>query len=729
MTNLISIQQLRTFIFALGFFVLLSGCGKDGFKVVDSTAAGVDVLAKPSYDWEISLWSACSTTVCGNQGTQYRTVVCKKNGSVTVSDSFCGTKPATSQTCSALCSSTTTSTLPPATTTTLAPTTTTAAPTTTTLPPVTTTTTTLPPTSGTAPIELIIVPSFKTAGIIAKLPASSASNVSAKIYYKKSADAGFQEGYALTKYDLNNMATSLFSLDSNTSYDLRVDYNDGSGSVTSKMASFRTKADPGTTYPAALRTINVSTLSQLQSAVNSAIPGDHIVISAGVYLGRVTVSNKIGTAANPIVIRGANYFDPFNPGTSSRAILDGNLNGIGVSIRGSAHIILDNVEIRNAGAEIIDNYNGYGVEIYSSSQVTIQRSYIHDNGHYNIRIDRSDVNTAAFGGLLKTGYHLIQSNFVTDTSDRTECDAMVYPYTGCTGITYEGIAINKLSGGGNVIRGNRITNMIDAITLPGDGAMATSLTEDTAHVLKLTNSTGIYMNHDHEVYSNEIFANHDDDIECDGIGVNIRIHNNTLGSAAKSAHHALTAAPFMPGPLFIIRNTIKGFKKSALKMNTGGSPSIPSRNVYVYHNTFVKPDGSGTLLNLWYGGSGSTGYKNAQFKNNIFYAPNGARCTDINTSNYGGAPATTLNHNLWYTSTSSSSLFEWYNGSTIQSASSLAGFRTISGQEANGIFALPALNSNYSLQGTSPAIDKGVRIPGINNIFNGAAPDMGAMEY
>jgi hypothetical protein len=59
-------------------------------------------MNKPSYDWSTSLWGACSATACGTSGTQSRSVVCKKNGSVVTNDSFCTTpKPSVIQSCSA----------------------------------------------------------------------------------------------------------------------------------------------------------------------------------------------------------------------------------------------------------------------------------------------------------------------------------------------------------------------------------------------------------------------------------------------------------------------------------------------------------------------------------------------------------------------------------------------------------------------------------------------------
>ena len=63
----------------------------------------------------------------------------------------------------------------------------------------------------------------------------------------------------------------------------------------------------------------------------------------------------------------------------------------------------------------------------------------------------------------------------------------------------------------------------------------------------------------------------------------------------------------------------------------------------------------------------------------------------------------------------------------------LAGFRTATGYEAAGIAADPAFRdaarNDFRLTAKSPAIDRGVPIPGLNDPFNGAAPDLGRWEY
>src|ERR671921_401329 len=56
--------------------------------------------------------------------------------------------------------------------------------------------------------------------------------------------------------------------------------------------------------PAPLRTVNVGTSAQLNSALANALPGDHIVLANATYSGSRTLS-RAGTATAPIVIKAA----------------------------------------------------------------------------------------------------------------------------------------------------------------------------------------------------------------------------------------------------------------------------------------------------------------------------------------------------------------------------------------------------------------------------------------
>ena len=89
---------------------------------------------------------------------------------------------------------------------------------------------------------------------------------------------------------------------------------------------------------------------------------------------------------------------------------------------------------------------------------------------------------------------------------------------------------------------------------------------------------------------------------------------------------------------------------------------------------------------------------------------------------------TTFNSDNWYI-VRAAPHFEWER----VFYKNLAGWCTGAGFECNGIEKNPLLVnpavSNYTLRSTSPDIDRGVVIPGINDGFTGSAPDIGAFEY
>jgi hypothetical protein len=76
----------------------------------------------------------------------------------------------------------------------------------------------------------------------------------------------------------------------------------------------------------------------------------------------------------------------------------------------------------------------------------------------------------------------------------------------------------------------------------------------------------------------------------------------------------------------------------------------------------------------------------------------------------------------------SSDLIRWNN---VRYAT-LGAFSAAVGQETHGRNVLPRFrdpaNGDYTLLPTSQLIDAGVIIPGINNVYNGSAPDIGAFE-
>ena len=114
--------------------------------------------------------------------------------------------------------------------------------------------------------------------------------------------------------------------------------------------------------------------------------------------------------------------------------------------------------------------------------------------------------------------------------------------------------------------------------------------------------------------------------------------------------------------------------------------------------------------------------QNAVLRNNIFQG-NGYAVEETQVGSLGQD----WNYDNWNT-TSSSYHFKWEN----VNYSTIAQLCKSTGLECNGYEDVPGLTNpvggNVSLLPTSPNIDRGVVIPGINDNFYGSAPDVGAFE-
>ncbi len=85
-------------------------------------------------------------------------------------------------------------------------------------------------------------------------------------------------------------------------------YTLGNGSKTAEAridVTVASESPSSDEFPAPLRTIEVSTGTELDAALAAAQPGDHIVLADGVYSGDFTLSAN-GTSTNPIIVRAAN---------------------------------------------------------------------------------------------------------------------------------------------------------------------------------------------------------------------------------------------------------------------------------------------------------------------------------------------------------------------------------------------------------------------------------------
>ncbi len=251
---------------------------------------------------------------------------------------------------------------------------------------------------------------------------------------------------------------------------------------------------------------------------------------------------------------------------------------------------------------------------------------------------------------------------------------------------------------GNVIRNNRFVNTFDGAHLYSD------------------NLSGPTTNMD--FYDNTILNCRDDGVETDGAGSNNRIYGNRIEGFLTG----ISVAPAAIGPTYIFRNvlsqwrTVGEFTGYPIKFNSGSS--FDTRYVYLYHNTCHTdvPGQNGFLFKRY------SRWSDIFSRNNIY-----AGTTTALESQSSRNPVDFDYDNLW--TTRAGRLVRWAGANHA----TIASFAASSGQLQNGLASPPEFgdqdSGDFTLQATSPLIDRGVLIPGFNDAFLGEAPDMGAFEF
>jgi hypothetical protein len=546
-----------------------------------------------------------------------------------------------------------------------------------------------------------------------------------------------RETHPAISYDLRNLAASIFGLEPGRSYAVRVDVAaaDGVSDTTGTVLATR----PEWALDTPLRERVCETTTALVLALKAALPGDRIILQPGEYRGEFTLARPVNyTPGPPIEIVGAAEVE--------------RTRIIGTGMHGIRAFIVNG----------LDSVTFYNLDV--DGMIEFQRSTRGSVVRCNISCDRAP--TAGDIGLVTFRRH----HQITAPVNPAICGHLVQDctITGRSGVRnvlpYYGILLGEKPGEGATLRRNVISRFGgDGIQCAGgtlDEVARPQVAVHSANVLGL--GAGQWPGAEFDVYENTITDCGDDAIEADGWAVNLRIFGNRL---TPRGMHPITTAKIFPGPVFIVRNTMTDFFGSCLKTNN----AMPgqTRNIYAYHNTWYKTDnltGSGHT-DTFYLGHGSENW-NLVFRNNIV----------VNTGDYkkllvwhGGSWNVDFDYNLWHNRgkliPNYMTLFEAFlpyydpKSTTTQGVRwrskyerSLFGLRTWTQMpatwepyigrnpswpgpdhgrlafEPHGIEKDPLLGPDLRPMPGSPAIDRGVVIPGINDYFAGGGPDLGALE-
>lgn len=321
--------------------------------------------------------------------------------------------------------------------------------------------------------------------------------------------------------------------------------------------------------------------------------------------------------------------------------------------------------------------DGCGVCTTNASHVVIRKNKIH-NLQLGIFINWT-------GGEGQGNDTRIEYNEIFDPTQGQ------WAWKAVKGTTMEGTAIVVRGHGGAIVRDNELHDLFNGIY---SGSSAAPENSDIAF--------------DADIYNNHIHNIGDDALEPEGACINQRFRNNTVDMVLDG----VSLAPITKGPVWVLRTTFTNYSGKAFKWD-GNSDGI----VLVYHNTSWTNAADVRAMDV------ISPVHNAVLRNNIFQG-----------KGYGveeqakGSSGNDWNYDDWYT-TRPLPHFKWENLYYDNLKELCAGV----GFECNGVEKNPGLtdpkNGNFTLLSSSPNIDRGVVIPGIDDGYAGKAPDVGAFEY
>lgn len=582
------------------------------------------------------------------------------------------------------------------------------------------------------------------------------------VEYRISGSGAYREGFPLSRISDTRFVGSLFWLLPGTGYDVRVTFDDPDGGPldgTMIEDTDVTRADITVPEPAPMASYYVSpdgggtTCSyaqpcSLSEGLSQAQAGNQVILRGGVYYEGELDLPYSGTAGAPIVVRGNSgevaVLDGGDPATfawtaqgggvyhTTINTLDPHLVTAGgqrllpyQSLSDLHTLVWDtpgfyaedtNLYVHLAGgvdpggtAMIVSRYN-YAFYVEQDYIYFLDLTFRHyGQGSYAKAIYFSNASdnlvqgcTFAINDLgigLKRDSHrnIIQDNEFYDTLFDWPWDAFY------AGIELSGGGIRFYSpttGRGNIIRRNAFHDYFD-----GFGACPDETGGET-------NET--------DVYDNLVYRAGDDGMETDGTCSNVRIWGNIFHDVLMG----ISLAPVYDGPVYALRNVVyrtgagnNDYTGSPCKFNSGYDRSGP---IYLFHNTadaaLIDPRSNGLYIKA--PGTWELIYA----RNNIWAG------TDYALNNYNTTQLVNLDYDdLW--NDGANDLVRWDN----TRYATLADFIAATGHESHGFsvepgFADPA-GGDYTLDPSSALIDAGLVIPGINDQYAGAGPEIGAFEY
>lgn len=336
--------------------------------------------------------------------------------------------------------------------------------------------------------------------------------------------------YATDRWKANYLAGSIFNLKPATTYEIHLTLTGPDGKLSiEKTLSSTTRSEP--VIPTVGHKVEVTAADPgaLTKALESAKPGDIIIVHKGTYQGPFTIKAS-GTAEKPIVIRAAGDGPAILKGTGY--IKEG--ESVVVQVSGS-HIYIDGLELREAVTAI-----NIGQGRFTERP---QWDKLKASGQILKNVVITHCKTSA------TQYAIIGTAdecFIADN----DLVGLAVDVPGIDWSEGEGVEVH---GSASVVCYNRMYHLSDAVS-----------------IYDFTDNQ--------DCYNNEAICNSDDGIELDFSWENNRVWDNRFWFPT---NNGISFQPFIGGPAYLIRNEVIGAREGCSKDRYGSS------DVFLINNTFV----------------------------------------------------------------------------------------------------------------------------------------------
>jgi hypothetical protein len=243
-----------------------------------------------------------------------------------------------------------------------------------------------------------------------------------------------------------------------------------------------------------------------------------------------------------------------------------------------------------------------------------------------------------------------------------------------------------------------------------------------------------------DFYNNYMTNFHDNPFETDGGMHNIRVLRNMM---INSASHAFCNQPALGGPVYWIRNVAYNLPGGSTRLTNG------SAGVIFYNNTILSETTGGP--------------SNTHWRNNLFLGQNSqpaifsiSTFTNYTSSDYNGfRPNAAAEYSFQWNSPPAgvtadyagpghtpaletrrfTSLAEYSKATKQDQHSTLVDYdifvnvRQLNAQDLKTVQKVyKAEEFDFSLKANAAAVDRGVALPNVSDVFAGKAPDLGALE-